>query len=291
VTDVELHLRVQAIVGEAPCWDAARERLIWVDIEGRRVYVHQRGRTAEFATPDRVGVAVPTDGEPLLIAYGMQVGLLSPAEGTIAPLCDPAADPGRVRLNDGGTDPRGVFWAGTAPLDEHDHGIAALYRLRPDGELEHMIGGLGLANGLTWSPDGDFMYVSDTLSRQILRLAYDPASGDLDEPVTLVDTSQLAGAPDGIAVDSDGNLWVAFWDGAAAHCFTPDGRRRTTVKLPVSRPTSCAFAGRDLARLVITTARWGLTAAQLAAQPLAGSILAADLPARGLPSTPAAYCA
>jgi sugar lactone lactonase YvrE len=285
----EVHLRGEAVVGEGVCWDPARGRLIWVDIESRQVLVNQDGSTRVFSLPGRVGVAVPTHGEALIVAYDTQIGLLSTADGSLVGVTELAETPGRVRFNDGGTDPSGGFWVGTAPLDEREHGIAAVFRLQPNGDLVKVLGELGLANGLSWSPDGRFMYVADTLGRAILRMARDPDSGRVGEPALFVDTTAIAGAPDGMAIDESGNLWVAFWDGAAVHRFSGvDGRPLGHIPLPVRRPTSCAFAGPRLERLLITSARLGLTDDELRAQPLAGSMFAATIPGvRGLAPTDA----
>jgi len=83
--------------------------------------------------------------------------------------------------------------------------------------------------------------------------------------------------------DADGCPWVALWDGAAVHRHTPDGRRERRIAPPVSRPTSCAFGGRDRTTLFVTSARYGLDDRRLAAEPHAGAVLAL---AAGMAGTP-----
>jgi sugar lactone lactonase YvrE len=89
--------------------------------------------------------------------------------------------------------------------------------------------------------------------------------------------------PDGLAVDAEDHVWVALWDGWAVHRYTPDGALDRVVKLPVARPTSCAFGGDDLGDLYITSARTGLTPDALAAQPGAGGVFVLRPDVRGRP--------
>jgi sugar lactone lactonase YvrE len=98
------------------------------------------------------------------------------------------------------------------------------------------------------------------------------------------DVSAASGYPDGMAVDSEGFLWNARWDGGGVARFAPDGRLDRFVALPVLRPTSCAFGGPDLSTLFVTSARTGLDEAALARQPLAGGVFALDAGVKGLPA-------
>ena len=64
------------------------------------------------------------------------------------------------------------------------------------------------------------------------------------------------GYPDGMTVDAEGCLWIAFWDGWCVRRFSPAGRTGSqTIDMPVAQPTSCAFGGPDLDRLYITSAQ------------------------------------
>jgi sugar lactone lactonase YvrE len=98
------------------------------------------------------------------------------------------------------------------------------------------------------------------------------------------DVSAAPGYPDGMAMDAEGFLWNARWDGGGVARFAPDGRLDRFVTLPVSRPTSCAFGGPTLETLYVTSARTGLDEAVLAREPLAGGVFALDAGVKGLPS-------
>ena len=90
--------------------------------------------------------------------------------------------------------------------------------------------------------------------------------------------------PDGLCVDAEGCLWVAFWGGWNVKRFSATGEEIGEISLPVSQVTSCAFGGPELTDLYITTARVATQPDELAQKPLAGSLFRVSLACRGVPS-------
>ena len=129
-----------------------------------------------------------------------------------------------VRFNDGVCDPAGRFWAGTVAGDRRA-GAGALYRLDPSGEIAVVLDGVTESNGLGWSPDGGtFYYIDSGEPRPRIRsFPCDMAAGTLGAPRDLVQPPPSQGIPDGLVVDADGCLWVAFWGGSAVRRYAPDG--------------------------------------------------------------------
>ena len=273
----DLHLEL----GEGPSWDAATGRLSFVDILAGRVYVATRERMVDvLEVGAHVGVALPAAGGGFLVARRDGFVRLSD-DGTVEPLALPLRDRPDLRFNDGKCDPTGRAWAGTMPY-ERSLGRGVLYRL--DGaEAVPTVVGVGLANGLGWSPDSRTMYFIDTWAARVYAFDFDAASGTLGAARTLVDLAAAEGIPDGMCVDGDGCLWVALWDGWEVRRYAPDGRQVGSVRLPVSRPTSCCFID-DV--LVITTAAQDLDDRELSAQPHAGAVFATRPGVSGPPATP-----
>ncbi|HVU33835.1 MAG TPA: SMP-30/gluconolactonase/LRE family protein [Opitutaceae bacterium] len=139
--------------------------------------------------------------------------------------------------------------------------------------LRRVTGLFGISNGLGWSPDGTAFYHIDLMQRRVDRYAFDPASGRLGARETALDLSAERGLPDGMTVDADGRLWIAFWGGGAIKCVEPDDLSpRKIVELPCAQVASCEFGGTDFSDLCITTARRGPDGAQRASQPEAGAV-------------------
>ena len=266
---IEVVTAAGAELGEGPVWDARSGRLAWVDITARLLHLTDPdGATDTIDVPLPVGAVAPRAAGGYVAA--LQDGFWVIGDGPARRIAAiPDARPG-LRCNDGKCDPAGRFWAGTM-ADDQAPGAGALYRLDPDGRVTRVLGGITVSNGLAWSRDGRTMYYVDTPTQRVDAFSYDPATGEVGDRRPEVTVPPEAGAPDGMTIDADGGLWVALWGGAAVHRYV-DGRLERVVELPVSQPTSCCFGGDNLDELYVTSARQGLSAGQLRAEPLAGAL-------------------
>jgi sugar lactone lactonase YvrE len=277
----------QFLLAEGPLWDAAGQRVLWVDIraglvlEGRLagdtldvVRRHELGGT--------VGAVVPAADGSLLVAAADGFALVR-ADGEV--LRGPRVLPEGVdsRFNDASVDPAGRFLAGAMAEDDR-RGEEHLYRLGADARVTVADDGLTLSNGLAWSPDGGTMYHVDSVPGVVWRRRYDPATGDLGprEEWLTVD----GGIPDGLCGDADGNVWIAVHGAGEVRAFTPDGEQFAVVHVDAPHTTKPAFVGPDLDRLIVTTARDELSAEQRARYPLSGRVFVADVGAVGRPAPP-----
>lgn len=265
VSRYEVAVQAGATLGEGPTWDAARERLIWVDILGSRVHTYEpgSGRRSVRTTEQHVGAAKPRAGGGLVLNLRDGIAVVDP-DGTFRWLHHEAV-PGR-RGNDAAVAPDGSLWAGTMRYDEAPGG-GTLSRITGDGPAETVLDDVAVSNGTGWSPDGRLMYYVDSPTRQVDVFHYE--DGRITGRRRFAEIEEGAGFPDGLTVDADGCVWVALWDGGAVRRYTPDGELDRAIELPTPRVTACAFGGPDLTDLYITTARVGLAAPH----PTAGSLL------------------
>ena len=287
-TDIETLPCEADRLGESPIWDDREGCLYWVDIVGPRIrrFDPITGPARDWTMPLPVGSIGLTDRPGHLIA-ALKDGFydVDLASGAVTLLARPETVDPAARFNDGKVDRQGRFVSGTLV----PHGAAErghLYRLNPDLSVDRLDSGAQISNALSFSLDGRTMYYADSLQRAIWAFDYDPASGAASGKRVLIDTAPLKSAPDGACMDADDCLWVALWDGWSVRRYAPDGTLLLTVGLPCARVTKIAFGGPDLRTAYVTTARTGLDAAALTAQPLAGALFAFDSPVAGIPLSP-----
>lgn len=270
----------RALLGESPVWDAARQCLYWVDISRHEIRQYSQAAGDHLvATLDvPVGAIAPRRSGGLVAAAGMGFATVDD-DGIIGWIATVGSGD---RMNDGACDPAGRFLAGTMNHDRSPGG--ALYRLDPDGSVTTLVTGVGISNGLGWSPAGDLLYYVDTPARRVDVFDYDLATGTPSARRVFADLHDAPGNPDGLTVDADGGVWVVMCRAGMVRRHSADGRLDDILPLPVSRPTSCAFGGPSLDTLYVTSGQLDMGDAELAAEPLAGALLACRPGPAGLPS-------
>jgi xylono-1,5-lactonase len=169
--------------------------------------------------------------------------------------------------------------------NDEKEATGALYRLGPGQKWARVDDGYRVTNGPAFSPDGRLMYHNDS-ARQITYLFDLDDAGEARNRRIFLRFGEGDGYPDGMTVDAEGCLWIAFWDGWCVRRFSPEGERIAELKLPVQRPTSCAFGGADLDRLLVTSASIGLSDGDKATQPQAGGLFLLEPGVSGLADTP-----
>lgn len=278
---IRLVAEVTDILGEGPVWSAAEERLYWFDIKGR--LLHWRSPEGdgggELSLPMRASAAVPRQHGGLLMATEHGLAFCEPASG-IVEIQRRITLPEGFRTNDGNMDPQGRFWWSTMD-DNGGKRPGAVFCTDSNLATTQMLDDVHIANTLSVTADGGTLFLADSL----LQTIFVYATQDLSHRRVFATTEDDI-APDGSALDVQGCLWNAQWGGARLVRYTPDGSVDRIVSLPVSQPTSCAFGGANLETLYVTSARDGLTEAELSRQPLAGSLFAFEpgVPGLALPA-------
>ncbi len=237
--------------GEGPVW--WNNSLYYVDTEGHHVHRFDpvTGTETTWDAGERVGTVVPRENGGLVIAGDSGFQFLDEETGKLTPIADPESKLPDNRFNDGKCSPDGRFFAGTISLTKQPD-TAALYRLDPDLGVTEAYGPVTNSNGIIWSRDGTTVYYIDTPKKEVL--AFDYQDGNLVNPRRVVDTSHIEASPDGMTIDSDGNLWVAFCHGGCVSCFDPqNGDELHRITLPCLETTACAFGGPKLEDLFVTT--------------------------------------
>jgi sugar lactone lactonase YvrE len=270
---------------EGPIWDARIGALVWVDIPLGVVHHLEVATGADVVVREigsPVGCLALRDSGGYVVATERGVAVADDGWRSFEAIADLPGQAASTRTNDGACDPWGCFWVGTTAQDDRP-GAAALYRLTADRTVNQMLDGVSVSNGIDWAPDASAMYYADSGNGRVDVFDVDPSDGHISSRRALLEIELPGAVPDGLTVDAEGFLWVALWDGGRVRRYTPDGRLDREVLLPVDRATSVAFGGPSLDALYVTTARYGLPAAALERQPLAGSVFVHDPGVHGRP--------
>lgn len=269
--DVTCLADVKAVLGEGPAWDPATGTLTFVDIKGRHAFRWSEAHELQtFQTPFRLGSLLPRESGGYIAGTEHGIAEVDHAFERFELLFDPEEDRDSNRFNDAKTDRAGRLFAGTMD-DEEQQASGAFYRVDRNLHCTRVDDGFRVTNGPAFSPDGRTMYANDSAVQITYRYDLAPDGTPLNK-LEFACFGEGEGYPDGMTVDAEGCLWIAFWDGWCLRRLSPRGERMSEIRMPVQRPTSCTFGGPSLDRLFITSARIGFTDEELRAQPYAGGL-------------------
>lgn len=284
VIEAELVLDANAGLAEGPAWHDGR--LWWVDLANDEVHATdiETGDDRVYPVGEAVGAAVPRASGGFVLATASGFAALDTDTGAVEPLVAVDMNGEGRRMNDGKCDRAGRFWAGVVgPGEQPGKG---LYRLDPDLTCTLVIPDVALCNGLAWSADDSTMYYIDSLSKEVAAYDFDAAAGTLANRRVVATHEEERCLPDGMTIDTDDCIWVAWFYGACVRRYSPDGELLVDVRLPPEATTSCTFGGANLDELFITTGVGHLSDEERAAQPGAGGIFRCRTGASGAPTAP-----
>jgi sugar lactone lactonase YvrE len=282
--DANLVWDIRALLGEGPLWSARSQAVYWVDIKGCMLHSYGfDGRLQSWTMPDFLGWVIERKDQPGFVAgFRNLVAELTLSPFAIRERFKPEAKLTGNRLNDAKADAAGRIWFGSMD-DAEKLPCGSLYRLDSDFSVHQVDRDYICANGPTFSADGKRIYHTDSLRNEIYQFDIND-DGSLGNKRVFARFEAAEGSPDGMTTDAEGFLWVALWGGWGIARFDPSGKRERFVRLPVSQVTSCCFAGENLDRLFVTSARIGLNPEQLRQEPHAGSFFEVEPGVTGLPT-------
>jgi sugar lactone lactonase YvrE len=273
--DVQVEVVTDAVaqLGEGPVWDARESVLWWLDIPGEALHRYDPA-TGEDTAVDlgrQVGSLVPRAEGGLVLATPEGFVAYDPATRAETLLAAVEGDNDATRMNDGKCDRQGRFWAGTMAY-EFTTGAGSFYKFDVDGTVTKTVEGVTISNGLAWTADDRNLYYIVTMAGSVDAFDFDAAAGTIANRRPVVKINGTDGLPDGMAIDAEGFLWVALFNGSAVHRYSPEGALDGVLKIPAAKVTCCAFGGDDLGDLYVTTASHELSDDERAAQPHAGKL-------------------
>ncbi|WP_233516201.1 SMP-30/gluconolactonase/LRE family protein [Janthinobacterium sp. BJB426] len=117
-----------------------------------------------------------------------------------------------------------------------------VWRIAKDGTVTLALDTMGTANGIEVSPDGNILYVNESVQRNIWM--YDiAANGSLSGKRLLIKFDDFG--MDGMRVDVDGNLYVTRYGKGSVVKLSPQGRILREISVPGAKPSNITFGGPD----------------------------------------------
>jgi len=248
----ELIADYQCVIGENPLWHPIEKQLYWTDIPTGRMFRYDpsTGEHEQFYQGQVVG-GFTIQAEGTLLLFMARGAVKVWRNGELIDVLEEIPDERDSRFNDVIADPEGRVFCGTMPTKDR---LARLYQLHADGELIKLLDGIGISNGMGFTPDRKRMYYTDTSKRAIYVFDYDQNSGIISNQNTFIVVPEGEGAPDGMTVDAEGYLWSARWGGSCLVRYSPDGSEERRIHFPVKKISSVTFGGKDYTDIYVTTA-------------------------------------
>ncbi len=270
-------------LGEGPTYDAATDTAWWFDILERRLFEAQleSGRIKVHALDRMASALGRIDAERQLIVAEDGLYVRDVADGRMELFTALEADNPLTRSNDARVHPSGTFWLGTMgrKAEPRAGAIYALHR----GRLSRLFADITIPNAICFSPTGDTGYFADTATNVMHRVPLDAATGlPSGDPVPFIRHRGVGGI-DGAVVDADGLIWNARWGGGCVDVYDKTGKHLRSLRVPARQSSCPAFVGRDLSRLLVTSAWQGMDEAARAGDSEHGRTFILEVGARGRP--------
>jgi len=252
------------LCGEGILWLEEESSLYWVDNRRNMIHRHDPGsgsiRTWKFGETV-ASIAATREPGTLCVVLGSRLLLWSPETDRRRAYGPPLMGYPEVRFNDSGVDINGLLWVGTMGNNLKTDGtkrpvpagMGTISRVARGGGRVEIATDIGVANTLIWNPHDTCFYTADSSLNILRSYRYERDTATVHDPQPLL-FDFPRGRPDGSAIDEEGSIWNCRYGGGCVVRVSPSGVIQQVVEMPARNVTSCAFGGRGLKTLYLTTA-------------------------------------
>ncbi|MEF1309343.1 SMP-30/gluconolactonase/LRE family protein [Vibrio mytili] len=275
-------------IGESPIWLPESRELVWIDAAGKSIYkLNMRWRTTEtFSVPFDITAIARCDNNGWLCASKQGLFYCSSLFDELIPIIDPCSKTANLHLNDAVTAPNGKLWFGSMNGAELASPDGKLFQLDNSLAIE-MDDNFSVANGIAFNPELKRAYCSNMFQRKVIEYQLNDSMTRITNKAVFVELTLQQGYPDGLTMDSSGNLFVCHWDCGIISYYAPNQTKigkpskLGEIDLPVKHATRCTFGGHDFKTLFVTTASYELTPEEKDGYPQSGKLFILDAPTQG----------
>ena len=224
---------------------------------GSLLKVDKAGKVFPWLDINPAGTFLRRDGQIVIVDNKHKAVLALATNGFVSVLADQFEGKPLRGLNDVTVDARGnIYWT-----DPEGSSLAKpvgdIYRLSVAGKVTRVAGGFAFPNGLDVDPASRFLYLIESQSKKILRLAL-PANDDapLGPPELFYDLGGSGG--DGCVFDAEGNFWVADFHRPDTKqgritVLSPEAKVLGQLDVPAQVVSNITFGGANHDEIFCTT--------------------------------------
>ncbi len=208
-------------LGEGPVWDAMNQQILWLDIKKGKIHSYNRNTKTHhsFSVGEMIGCIAPRSSGGFIAGLENGIAFIDSEKNLVQHIVNPEEGIGN-RFNDGKCDAEGRFWAGTMSLKEEEN-KGNLYVMDTDLSVKKKIENVTISNGLAWNADSSIMYYINTPTNYIFAFDYDVQTGNISNQRVVIDLTHEQGYADGMTIDEEGMLWIAFYGGWRIDRYDP----------------------------------------------------------------------
>jgi sugar lactone lactonase YvrE len=272
-SNLQTVLQHRCALGEGPVWNEETQTIFWLDITQSLIHSYNINQQKHiiFNAGEMVGCIAFREKGGLVAGLQNGIAFIDIENNKVEHIINPQDNPA-IRFNDGKCDAAGRFWVGTMALSEEEN-KGNLFVMETDLSVKKKIENVSISNGIAWNSDNTIMYYINTPTNYVFAFDYDIENGEISNQRVAVDLTHENGFADGMTIDDEGMLWIAFYSGWRVARYNPEnGGLLKQIELPVENVSCCTFGGPGLNDLYITTASKGMSEEALKQQPLAGSL-------------------
>ena len=220
----------------------------WSEMDGVDVYLEPSGNSN--------AIEADIDGSILLAQHAGRLSRLTD-DGELTTVADSYEGKRLNSPNDIAVHSSGTIYFTDPPFgvsdEERELDFSGVYQLSPNGELTVVYDEFEYPNGIVFSPDESFLYVSDSGTGNIIRFDVE-SEGKVSSPELFANIGEMGsgqGAADGMETDMEGNLYTTGPQGLII--FDNDGNRLNLIEFE-EQITNVGWGGENLNQLFITSA-------------------------------------
>ena len=222
-------------VGEGPLWHPYEKRLYWVDITGGKMFWYEPSTQTHdqfFEGKTIGGFTIQKDGSFLLFMENGSIASLK--KNRMEYIVSEIEEERGMRFNDVVTDPEGRVFAGTmhqnSDLALKGEKLGSLYRIDKNMSINRVLEGAKIPNGMGFSLNHKIMYYTDSGDKSIYSFDYDKNTGNISNQKAFITVADDTGLPDGMTVDSNGDIWSASAGGYSLNQYRATGIEKQSIK-------------------------------------------------------------